>query len=183
MGSSQVFWKKLMTKILFCEVDGTLTGTLSGATFKSHTRDVLVLPGVENALARYSKEGYLVVGISNEGGVGAGHKKLETAFEGKQYTCLLLPALKAIYFFPDFAGQVLCRADRDTAVEVKVESGKYSSFRKPGAGMIEYCLSFYGSDVGNCWMVGDRPEYEQAAEARGINFIAADVWREKFTAA
>jgi D-glycero-D-manno-heptose 1,7-bisphosphate phosphatase len=139
-----------MTKILFCDVDGTLTGTLSGATFKSHPRDVLVLPGVENALAHYAKEGYLIVGISNEGGVGAGHKKLEAAFEEKQYTCLLLPPWEAIYFCPDFAGQVLYRAARHTAIEFKVESGKYSSFRKPGAGMIEYCLSLYGGDASKC---------------------------------
>ena len=32
--------------ILFCGTDGTLTGTLSGATFKSNPRGVLVLPGV-----------------------------------------------------------------------------------------------------------------------------------------
>ena len=170
-----------MAKILFCDVDGTLTGTVSDAKFKSHLRDVLVLPGVKNALAHYNQEGYLIIGISNEGGVGAGHKKLEAAFEEKQYTCSLLPQLEAIYFCPDFAGQVLCRADRDTAIEVKVESGKYSSFRKPGSGMIEYCLALYEGDVGNSWMVGDRPEDEQAAEARGINFIVADVWRDKFT--
>jgi hypothetical protein len=84
------FWQRLMTKILFCDVDGTLTGTVSGATFKSNPRDVLVLPGVVNALAHCAKEGYLMVGISNEGGVGAGRKKLEAAFEEKQYTCLLL---------------------------------------------------------------------------------------------
>jgi D-glycero-D-manno-heptose 1,7-bisphosphate phosphatase len=172
-----------MTKIVFCDIDGTLTDTVSGATFKSNPRDVLVLPGVENALAHCAKEGYLMLGISNEGGVGAGHKKLEAAFEEKQYTCLLLPQLKAIYFCPDFAGQVLCRADRDTAIEVKVESNKYSSFRKPGAGMIEYCLSLYGGDVSKCCMVGDRPEDEKAAVAAGINFIAADVWRDKFTVA
>jgi len=164
-----------MADILFCDVDGTLTGTVSSATFKSNPRDLLVLPGVENALAHYAKEGYLIVGISNEGRVGAGHKKLEAAFEEKQYTSLLLPQLEAIYFCPDFAGQVLCRADHDTAIEVKVESGKYSSFRKPGAGMIEYCLSLYGGDAGKCLMVGDRPEDEKAASAAGINFIAADV--------
>lgn len=42
-----------MAEILFCDVDGTLTGTVSGATFKSNPRDVSVLFGVENALARY----------------------------------------------------------------------------------------------------------------------------------
>jgi FMN phosphatase YigB (HAD superfamily) len=49
--------------------------------------------------------------------------------------------------------------------------------------MIQYCLSLYASDAGKCWMVGDRPEYEKAAVAAGINFIAADVWRDKFTIA
>ena len=82
-----------------------------------------------------------------------------------------------------FAGQVLCRADRDTAIEVEVESDKYFSFRKPGIGMIQYCLSLYGSDAGKSWMVGDRPGDEKAAETAGINFIAADVWRDKFTIA
>jgi phosphoglycolate phosphatase-like HAD superfamily hydrolase len=32
-------------------------------------------------------------------------------------------------------------------------------------------------------MVGDRPEDEKAAVAAGINFIAADVWRDKFAIA
>ena len=49
--------------------------------------------------------------------------------------------------------------------------------------MIECCLSLYGGDVGNSWMVGDRREDEKAAVAAGINFIAADVWRYKFTIA
>lgn len=56
-----------MGDILFCDIDGTLTGTVSGATFKLNPRDVLVLPGVENALAHYATKGYLIVGISNEG--------------------------------------------------------------------------------------------------------------------
>ncbi len=172
-----------MANILFCDVDGTLTATVSDAKFKSNPRDVFVLPGVENVLAHYAKEGYLMVGISNEGGVGAGYKKLEAAFEEKQYTCLLLPQLEAIYFCPDFAGQVLCRAELDTAIEVKVESSKYSSFRKPGFGMIQYCLYLYAGDADQGWMVGDRLEDEKVAETAGINFIAADVWPEKFTIA
>jgi D-glycero-D-manno-heptose 1,7-bisphosphate phosphatase len=88
-----------MADILFCDVDGTLTATVSHATFKSNPRDVFVLPGVENALAHYAQEGYLMIGISREGGVGAGHKKLEAAFEEKQYTCLLLIGL--IQTIPD----------------------------------------------------------------------------------
>jgi D-glycero-D-manno-heptose 1,7-bisphosphate phosphatase len=96
---------------------------------------------------------------------------------------LLLPQLEAIYFCPDFAGQILCRAALDTAIEVKVESSKYSSFRKPGCGMIQYCLSLYAGDADQSWRVGDRPEDEKAAVAAGINFIAADVWRDKFTIA
>jgi D-glycero-D-manno-heptose 1,7-bisphosphate phosphatase len=121
-----------------------------------------------------------MIGISNEGGVGAGHKKLEAAFEEKQYTCLVLPPLEAIYFCPDFAGQVLYRAELDTAIEVKVESSKYSSFRKPGCGMIQYCLSLYAGDADRCWIVGDRLEDQKVAKTAGINFIAADVWHDNF---
>jgi D-glycero-D-manno-heptose 1,7-bisphosphate phosphatase len=64
-----------MADILFCDVDGTLTATVSRATFKSNPRDVLVLPGVENALCHYAQEGYLMVGISSEGGVGGWSQK------------------------------------------------------------------------------------------------------------
>jgi len=49
--------------------------------------------------------------------------------------------------------------------------------------MIHCCLSLYASETGKCWMVGDRPEDEKAAVAAGINFITADVWRDKFTIA
>jgi phosphoglycolate phosphatase-like HAD superfamily hydrolase len=49
--------------------------------------------------------------------------------------------------------------------------------------MIQYCLSLYAGDADQCWMVGERREDEKAAVAAGINFIAADVWRDKFTIA
>lgn len=31
-----------------------------------------------------------------------------------------------------------------------------------------------------CWMIGDRPEDEQCAAAANINFMWADVWRDRF---
>ena len=31
------------------------------------------------------------------------------------------------------------------------------------------------------WMIGDRPEDEQAATAARIGFMWADIWREKFS--
>jgi len=33
----------------------------------------------------------------------------------------------------------------------------------------------YAGNADQCWMVGDKLEYEKATVAAGINFIAADV--------
>lgn len=67
-----------MRKALFMDVDGTLTGTLSGETFKKNAKDIKVLEGVEKALNFYEKD-WVIIGISNQGGVTAGHKSVEEA--------------------------------------------------------------------------------------------------------
>lgn len=46
-------------KILFCDIDGTLTETISGATFKQHSRDVKIIPGADKAIAHFVSRGYI----------------------------------------------------------------------------------------------------------------------------
>jgi D-glycero-D-manno-heptose 1,7-bisphosphate phosphatase len=47
--------------------------------------------------------------------------------------------------------------------------------------MLIYALwQFPGVKLDDCWMVGDRPEDEQAAAVAGINFIWADIWRNRW---
>jgi D-glycero-D-manno-heptose 1,7-bisphosphate phosphatase len=57
-----------MNKILFLDLDGTARRTKSGATFINTPLDQEIIPGVTEAIARYSD--YHIIGITNQGGVG-----------------------------------------------------------------------------------------------------------------
>ena len=48
-------------KILFLDLDGTVRKTKSGATFINDPYDQELIPGVENAIARY--KGWKIFGI------------------------------------------------------------------------------------------------------------------------
>ena len=54
-----------------------------------------------------------------------------------------------------------------------------NKFRKPQPGMLKLASHIEFPD--KSWYVGDRLEDEQAAAAAGINFMWADVWRDRFT--
>lgn len=170
-------------KILFCDVDGTLTETLSGKKFKQHSRDIKILHGAGEAIAHYQKQGWLIIGTSNQGGVGAGYKTLNDTFDEMRYTLSLFPGIEAIYFCPDMRGKELCSVTKDSNHKKSIK--RFAPYRKPAPGMINYCLSHYAPKEetipkNNCWMVGDRPEDKQAANNAGINFIWADIWRSRF---
>lgn len=152
-------------KILFLDCDGTIREPLSGAKFISHPRDQQIIPRADKALAHYHKRGWVIVGISNQGGVGAGHKSLEAAIAEQEYTLGLFPEMTAIYFCPDFEGKrcivvghrsvehFLASTDADRlkwqnpelwqhrppgAIISGLENG--FSFRKPGSGMLSKAI-------------------------------------------
>lgn len=173
-----------MTKILFCDIDGTLTETISGETFKQHSRDVKIIAGADIAIAHFVSRGYKCVGISNQGGVGTGHKSLEDAIAEMQYTLELFPDLETIFFCPDFDGKYCYKVFGNVVTQfspnsvIKAGAGK---FRKPNPGMIELALYLKASNNKHCLMVGDRSEDERCAFNAGVNFIPADVWRNQFS--
>jgi D-glycero-D-manno-heptose 1,7-bisphosphate phosphatase len=173
-----------MTKILFLDLDGTVRQTKSGATFINDPHDQQIIEGVVEAIARYPN--YLLIGITNQGGVAAGKKSLEDAIEEQKYTMQLIPKLLAVYFCPDFEGENCYRIYCD-----KVEHYRrshlpnpnfptellYSSFRKPGSGMLMLAIDKFKHIPDECLFVGDRTEDELAARAANIPFIWAEDWR------
>ncbi|MFM6404935.1 MAG: hypothetical protein ACKPGT_09860, partial [Microcystis sp.] len=50
----------------------------------------------------YDQEGWIIIGITNQGGVAAGHKSLKSAIEEQRKTLEIFPLLSYIYFCPDF---------------------------------------------------------------------------------
>ncbi|MCP2730489.1 HAD-IIIA family hydrolase [Limnofasciculus baicalensis] len=168
-----------MTTILFVDCDGTIRKPKSRAKFIQSPDDQQIIKGAENAIASWKEQGYAIVGITNQGGVAAKHKTLESAIAEQRYTLNLFPLLSEIYFCPDYEGLICWRVTRDGEFNITnnepVEE-KYK-FRKPGCGMILMASNLFSGNLEECWMVGDSPEDEGAAVNAGIRFMWAGDWR------
>ncbi len=91
-------------KLLMLDLDGTVRKPLSGDRFIQHPTDQCIIEGADRAIAYYHREGYVIVGISNQEGVAAGHKSLSDCFLEQRHTLNLFPQISEICFCPDFEG-------------------------------------------------------------------------------
>jgi D-glycero-D-manno-heptose 1,7-bisphosphate phosphatase len=174
-------------KILFVDIDGTLTETISGHTFKQSPTDVKIIEGADKAIAHFAKSGWHIVGVSNQGGIASGHKSLDATFQEFAFTLELFPDLQDIYFCPDFDGkQLFFTSKYDVPLEIGfLEEQLEGTYRKPNPGMIQYVLTGIedeGKTVDECLFVGDREEDETAARAASIPFMLASIWRSNYEA-
>ena len=164
-----------MRKLLLLDCDGTIRKPLSKSKFIEHPRDQRVIQGAAQAIAYFSYSGYTAVGITNQGGVAAGHKSLDDCIEESLYTLELLPNLEAIYFCPTFKGDCCGLVKQGTYTEY---SGQ--DMRKPGSGMLELARQHYNTSVDDCIYIGDRTEDKQAAIKAGVTFFDAAYWRKNY---
>lgn len=174
-------------KVLFVDVDGTLTETISGHTFKQHPQDVKVIEGADKAIAYFAQQRWKIIGVSNQGGIAKGFKSLESTIAEMEFTLNFFPGLDCIYFCPDFEGRECYCTERQEIKQEALEFGqlfpKYQGlFRKPNPGMIKLASHTIDGKINleECWLIGDRPEDEQCANNAGINFCPADMWRDRF---
>lgn len=172
--------------ILFLDCDGTIREPSSGDKFINHPNDQRIIEGAREAIEYYSQKGWDIIGITNQGGVAAGHKPLSAAIEEQHVTLSLVPQLKAIFFCPDFEGNTCWMINR-AMEEVEWNSKDdplRETYRKPRDGMIWQALCEfdpYGkTNIKDHWYIGDREEDDLCAAAAGINFMWADVWRDRF---
>ncbi len=89
----------MSSKVLFLDLDGTVRRSKSGATFINDPYDQEMIPGVEDAIARYHD--YKIIGVTNQGGVKAGFKSLEDCFTEQKITLDLIPKMLMIFFCTD----------------------------------------------------------------------------------
>lgn len=70
----RVTTKPIELKPALClDFDGTIRKSKSGTFIKDET-DIELIPGIEKIIWIYRNMGYLIIGISNQGGVSFGHK-------------------------------------------------------------------------------------------------------------
>ncbi len=177
-----------MKKLLLLDMDGTVRRPKSGAKFISSPDDQEIIPEAVRKIEEYHQGGWLCVGITNQGGVAAGHKTLNDAIAEQAITLALCPQIALIYFCPDFEGEIcysveggekntICRYER-AHFRHPVEQSEllYRSFRKPGDGMLWLAIDKSGMLAIEVLMVGDRLEDEAAAKSANVPFLWAQNW-------
>lgn len=177
-----------MTKILFLDLYGTVRESASGARFISKPHDQRLMKGVKEAIAHYKD--WVIIGITNQGGVAAGHKSLEDAIDEQLFTLKLIPEMQNIFLCPDYEGRECWMVDQWMAKTNQAKplhlaewaASFVGRFRKPGTGMIRAANRLMGTELvsSDYWMIGDREEDALCAATAGINFMWADVWRDRF---
>lgn len=163
--------------LLLVDLDGTIREPLSGKKYFQHPQDQKIIMGVEVAINAY-KDNWIIVGITNQGGVAAGYKSIQQCIKEQQYTLELFPQLNEIYFCPDFEGsKCFCVTRHNAHNHSKTKwSGQY---RKPGAGMLQLAMVRHKHTPEDTCYVGDRPEDEAAARRARVHFQWAKEWIEQ----
>ncbi|MBW4562771.1 MAG: HAD-IIIA family hydrolase [Mojavia pulchra JT2-VF2] len=166
--------------LLLIDLDGTIREPLSGEQYFQHPQDQKIIMGAEVAIGTY-KDDWIIVGITNQGGVAAGYKSIQECVREQQYTLELFPELREIYFCPDFEGKKCFRVTRHN-VHNHSKTKWSGQYRKPGAGMLQLAMIRHKHTPQNSCYVGDRPEDEAAARRAGVHFQWAKDWIEQHQA-
>lgn len=155
---------------LLVDLDGTIRQSKTG-DFISGPGDVALFPDVESVLWTYRTKGYLICGISNQGGVAFGIK-LPMQIEAE------LDATLALFRRDPF--QIIKQAYHHPGGRVHPWNHR-SLLRKPDIGMLVLCeIDAWDEHIVIDWpssiMVGDREEDRQCAERAGIAFVDASTF-------
>lgn len=148
-----------MNKAIFLDRDGVLNKELGDYVCK--LEDFNVLEHNFSSLKELQSRGYLLIVITNQGGLAKGwysenildemHNHLRNTYldQGIYFT--------EIYYcrhHPEYNGNCLCR--------------------KPGSIMLEKAIARFGIDVGLSYFIGDRERDVIAGEAIGVKGILID---------
>ncbi len=144
-----------MTKALFLDRDGVLNREVGDYTYTTDAFEVL--PEVVPALGLALRKGYLLIVISNQGGIAKGifsHSDVE-AVHGRLTETLREAeiGLTAIYYCPhhDVVGRCMCR--------------------KPGALMLEKAMARFNINATDSVFIGDSKRDVEAAARVGVKGI------------
>jgi HAD superfamily hydrolase (TIGR01662 family) len=150
------------------DVDGTLTTTKSGETFRKSADDWQWLPGRVEKCRELRDQGVRLAIASNQAGVAFPWSKFSEA-EIRLELELIARMIGAEYL------GICCTTPNSKALPAYHNPNDRR--RKPNPGMLLEAMQTCGS-VGpsETLFVGDRPEDEQAAQAAGVSFVWADTF-------
>lgn len=145
-------------KALLLDYDGTLRKTKSGDKYPKSPDDVEILPGRREVLERYVRDGYRLLGVSNQGDVSRGKLTMEAAIACFQRTNELLGLDIEIGFCPHNPQPINCYC------------------RKPMPGIGVAYIEKYKLDRASTLMVGDMTTDKTFAARVGIKYVDASAF-------
>lgn len=157
-----------VTPALCLDLDGTVRKSKTG-TFIKDENDIELIGGIERLVWKYRNMGWLIIAISNQGGVSFGHKRPSHIEKELQATFSLFDK-------NPFHIVKTCYHMEGGTVE---PFNHRSLFRKPDVGMLamaeyEAWNEGYMIDWDKSLFVGDRPEDKQCALNAKIKFRHID---------
>jgi D-glycero-D-manno-heptose 1,7-bisphosphate phosphatase len=148
-----------MKKAIFLDRDGVINH--DPGDYTTSITEFTILPDVIPKLIQWSEQGYVIVVITNQGGIAKERYTLEDFYEIDDYmkSKFLEAGVNYLetYFCPhhDAISHCLCR--------------------KPHSGMIEKAVAKHGIDPNQSVMIGDKWRDLEAAEGAGVKGIKIDV--------
>lgn len=144
------------SRAIFLDRDGTINSD-EGHYYIYKKEDFVFNPGVIDGIRRLNEAGYLVIVVTNQGGVAKGEYTIEDVEAVHAYMCAELKKhgarIDKIYYCPHHDSVAPC------------------SCRKPAPGMIEQAIREFDIDKSASLLIGDGGRDIEAAEAAGIRGI------------
>lgn len=142
-----------MNKAVFLDRDGTLNSDV-GHYYIYRPEDFVLNEGVVEGLRMLQEKGYLLIVITNQGGVAKGEyteKDVELVHQ-KMEELLAKQGIKltAVYYCPHHESVAACEC------------------RKPSPFLIEQALAKYELNPNHCFMIGDSDRDVEAARRAGV---------------
>jgi D-glycero-D-manno-heptose 1,7-bisphosphate phosphatase len=148
-----------MKKAIFLDRDGTLNNN-SEHYYVWRREELQLNPGVGEALAELQGKGYLLIVISNQGGISKGEFSRSNVEDVHAQLRMLLEKegvyLDEIYYCPHHSKVEACLC------------------RKPQGLMIQKAMARFGIDPSSSWMIGDAERDVEAGKAAGIQTLQVE---------
>jgi len=145
-----------MNKAVFLDRDGVIN--LKGGPYYIYRKeDFFFNEGVTEALKYFSSKGYLLIVITNQGGIAKGNFTIKQLEDLHRFMTERLAAsgikLTAVYYCPHHPDISICEC------------------RKPGSLLFEDAIAEHQIDRGSSFMIGDSDIDIAASEKAGIKGI------------